>query len=167
MPIVRSGVYTLTISGQDRDKNKSSIQFYVSTANTVLEVITAIENTIIPAVQAVSDMLVTGWTISSAAELDDLSGLAPESSDVERKGVFSLGCADGTSMVLQVPSFLNSLVIDGTNTINTTAPAVIDFIDMIISDAVLALVRPRNYRGIDVNSLVKAPYKRHRASSKG
>jgi hypothetical protein len=167
MPIVRSGVYALTITGLDRDKNRGSIQFYVSTANTVLEVITAIENTIIPRVQAVSDMLITGWNISSAAELDDLSAQAVEASDVERKGVFSFGCADGSSMVLQVPSFLNTLVIDGTNTINTTAQAVIDFQEMIISDALLALVRPRNYRGIDINSLVKAPYKRHRASNKG
>lgn len=167
MPIVRSDVYTITITGLDRDKNRGGIQLYVSTTNTILEVITAIETNIIPRVQAISDMLITGWTISSTAELDDLSTLAPESSDVERKGVFSFGASDGTSMVLQVPSFLNTLVIDGTNTINTTATAVSNFTDMIVSDALLALVRPRNYRGVDINSLVKAPYKRHRASSKG
>jgi len=167
MPLVRQSVYTLTVSGQDRDKNKGSMQLYVSTANTILEVITALDATIIPTFQGVSDMLVTGWNIGSTAELDDLSALAPEASDVERKGVFSYGCADGSSMVLQVPSFRNTLVIDGTNTINTTDAAVIAFNDMIVSDAILALVRPRNYRGIDVNSLVKAPYKRHRASSKG
>lgn len=167
MPIVRQDVYGLTVTGLDRDKNRGSLQFYVSTANTVLEVITALEATIIPAVQGVSDMLVTGWNISSTAELDDLSALAPEASDVERKGVFSFGCADGSSMVLQVPSFRNTLVIDGTNTINTTDAAVTAFTNMIVSDAILALVRPRNYRGVDVNSVVKAPYKRHRASSRG
>lgn len=167
MAIVRSSVYNITITGVDRDKNRGSIQFYVDTGNTILEVVTAISTTIIPRVQAISDMLITGWTISSVAEESDLSAQAPESSDVERKGVFSFGCSDGTTMVLQVPSFLNTLVIDGTNTINTTAAAVTNFTEMVISDAVLALVRPRNYRGVDANSVVKAPYKRHRRNSKG
>jgi hypothetical protein len=166
MAFTRNPTYCLTLSFIDRDKNKGSTEFFVDTVNTVVEITTALEATIIPTVQALSDAVITGWSISSAAV--DLASAAPaETSDVERKGIFPFQAASGANYTMQIPSIKNTLVIDGTNVIDQTNAAVSTFVGMVISNAMLALVRPRTYLGSDVTRLQSTPTKKHRKSSKG
>lgn len=166
MAYTRSTTYVVTLTFQDRDNNKATTQFYTSTANLVLEVITAIEATIIPTIAALSDAVIIGWTISSAAE-DLAPVIAPETSDVERKAVFSFRAENGASYVIQVPSVKNTLVVDGTNVLDVNNAVVAAFRDMVVSDAILALIRPRTYLGGDITQLQRTPYKMHRASRRG
>ena len=166
MALTRNPTYCLTLSFIDRDKNRGSTEFFVDTANTVVEIIAALDVTIIPAVQALSDAVITGWSINSAAV--DLAPATPaETSDVERKGIFPFQAANGASYTLQIPSIKNTLVIDGTNVIDLANAAVTTFVDMVVSDAILALVRPRSYLGSDIGRLYSTPTKKHRKSSKG
>jgi hypothetical protein len=166
MAFTRQPTYCLTLSFIDRDKNKGSTEFFVDTVNTVLEIITALEATIIPAVQALSDAVITGWSINSTST--DLAPAVPaETSDVERKGVFVFQAANGASYTLQIPSIKNTLVIDGTNVIDQANAAVTTFVDMVVSDVLLALVRPRTYLGSDIARLFSTPNKKHRKSGKG
>lgn len=165
MALVRKPTYNVTINLEDRDKNTSTITFYVNTTNTIVETITAVENVIIPRINDLTNAIVRGWTISTSAEEDD-NLLAPEVSDVQRKGVFSFSAANGASYVISVPSIRNELVVDRTNVLDTSNILVSSFVDMVVSEAVLALVRPRTYLGSDIRRLEKA-VKHHRRSNKG
>jgi len=165
MALVRKPTYNITINLEDRDKNTSTLTFYVNITNTIVEIITAVENVIIPRLIDLTNAIVRGWTISTSAEEDD-NVLAPEPSDVQRKGVFSFSAANGASYVIAVPSIRNDLVVDRTNVLDTSNPLVSSFVDMIVSEAVLALVRPRTYLGSDIRRLEKA-VKHHRRSNKG
>jgi hypothetical protein len=166
MALVRKPTYLITLTYEDRDKNTSTVQFAVDTVNTILEITIAIDTTIIPAVNALTNAVCKGWSITTSAEEDDPALLAPEESDVQRKGVFSFSAANGAPVVLQIPSIRNTLVVDRSNVINNADAVVTDFVNMVTSPAVLALVRPRSYLGSDIVRFEKA-YKIHRASKKG
>jgi hypothetical protein len=150
----------------DRDQNKSTTEFFVDTANTILEVITAIETYIVPRVSALSDAVCTGWSINSAA-VDATPATPAETSDVERKGIFPFQAANGASYTLQIPSIKNTLVVDGSNAILTTQTDVANFIELVTSPTLLALVRPTTYLGSDIARLASVPTKKHRRSSRG
>jgi hypothetical protein len=166
MALVRSPVYTLNITLQDRDRNKSTLSFYVDTVNTIAEIQTAITSYFIPRIVAITNALVTGWSIVTSAEDSDVTAVAPEVSDVERKGVFSFRAANSASYVLSVPSIQNTMVVDGTNKIDIANAAVVDFVELVTSPTLLALVRPRTYLGSDITRLDKAE-KHHRGSRNG
>lgn len=166
MALVRHPTYSLTVSWKDRDNNKATTVFNVDTVNTMVEMTLALEGTIIPAMQALSDAVVTGWSINSAA-VDTAILVAPEISDVERKGVFSFAAENGSTYLINIPSIKNTLVVDDTNVIDRSAAPVIAFVDMVISDTILALVRPRTYVGNDITRLLSVPKKKHRNNPRG
>lgn len=166
MAFTRNPTYQLTISFVDRDGNKGSTEFFVDTVNTILEVITAIETNLIPAVQALSDAVVTGWSLTSSAS-DREPATPAETSDIERKGVFSFLADNGATYTLQIPSIKNSLVVDGSNIIDRSQAAVTTFINMVLSTSILALARPRTYLGSDIKSLQNTPNKKHRRNTRG
>jgi hypothetical protein len=165
MALVRSPVYTITVTMEDRDKNTSTVQFHCDIQNTIAEIVTAIDDFFVIWLQGLSNAIVKSWTISTTAE-EDQDVLAPEESDVQRKGVFSFTAANGASYVVSVPSIKNTLVVDRTNVINTADPFVSSFTSGVLSSGPLALVRPRTYLGSDIRRLEKA-VKHHRGSRRG
>lgn len=165
MAIVQEPFWTLTIALQDRDLNKGSVQLYVAATVLVADIITAMSTLIIPRITALSDAIVLGWSINRSA-FENAPALAPETSDVERKGTFTFRTAANRPVTMQLPSVLNTLVIDRTNQLDLTNVSVLAFTNMIIDGAVLGSVRPVSVTGDDVTVLVNG-YKRHRRSNAG
>jgi len=165
MALVADTTMSLTLSLMDRDRNVSTLGFNINNGGLLAVIETAISATIIPAVEAISDAAVIAWTLSVGAR-DHAPALPAESSDVERKGVFSFRAADGASYVTSVPSFKNTLVIDETNIIDKTAAAVVTFTDMVLDGSILGIAHPVTYLGSDIVNLVKA-VKKHRGSGVG
>jgi len=165
MAVTLSPVTNVTISLVDRDLNRSTIGFHVNAGVALGFIQDAITDTMIPAIEGISDAVVTGYTISSIAD-DPAPALAAETSDVERKGVFSFGAANGSSYVIGVPSIKNTVVIDETNKIDKANAAVIAFVQMVLDPSILDLAHPVTYLGSDITSLGKAE-KHHRSSRRG
>src|SRR5437868_8054818 len=106
MALTSSPVINVTVSLIDRDRNTSTIGFHVLAGIALGALETAITGTIIPAIEGISDAIVSAYTITAIAE-DLAPALAPETSDVERKGVFSFRADDSASYVVAVPSVKN------------------------------------------------------------
>ncbi len=165
MAITQNPFWTANISFQDRDLNKGSVQLNVAASVLVADLISALGTTIIPAVSALTDATLTGWSVTRTAQ-ENSPSLAAETSDVERKGVFTFRGANNRPVTMQIPSIRNTLVIDRTNQINTADPAVAAFTAMIVDGAILGATRPVTVTGSDITVFVNAE-KRHRGSSRG
>lgn len=166
MALVQSPTYNVTLSLVDRDRNVSTMSVHVPTTSLIGAVETWVSGTLIPAIQAISDAVVKAWTINSSAVDDTAVALAPESSDVERKGVFSFRAVDGSTYVVSVPSVLNTLVIDETNIISKSNAAIVNFATAMIDTSLVTLISPATYLGSDIIMLDKA-VKHHRGSRRG
>lgn len=167
MAVTQSPTYDVTIGLVDRDKNQSRITFHVPVGDTTVTALASdIEGGLIPALQGISDALVNSWAITLSAAENALISPPAETSDVERKGVFSFRATDGATYTCSVPSIKNSLVIDETNIINRADPLVTAFISAITDPAVLQLGKPSTYLGTDLVNCEKAR-KMHRGSSRG
>lgn len=167
MAITASPVVNISISLIDRDRNTSTLRYHVPSGVALGALEGAVTDKLIPAIQGISDAVVTGYTISVGAEDPD-AVLAPETSDVERKGVFSFRAADGSTYTVSVPSIKNTLVIDETNKINKADALVTTFINSVLDPSFLELdaIHPTTYLASDIKSLAKAE-KHHRGSSRG
>lgn len=165
MAFNRRPVWGLNFTMEDRDKNTSTLGFFVDSVNTVLEMETAVTTYYLPDLQALTDAKIKSWGLTSVWE-NDSTALAPETADVERKGVFSFRAANRAAFTISVPSILNTVVIDRSNIINPADTAVAKFVSDMLSSGLLALVRPRTYLGSDIASFEKAE-KHHRGSTRG
>lgn len=165
MALAQQPTYNVSLSLIDRDRNVSSMSVHIPTSSLIGAVETWVSGTLIPAVQGISDAVVKAWSISTSAVDDAAVALAPEAADVERKGVFSFRAADGSAYVVNVPSILNTVVIDETNIIDKTDAAVIAFRDAMLNTSGL-LITPSTYLASDLIMLDKA-VKHHRGSSHG
>lgn len=165
MALVQQPTYSVTLSLVDRDRNTSTMSVNIPTSSLIGAVEAWVSGTLIPAVQGISNAVVKQWSISTSAVDDAAVALAPEESDVERKGVFSFRAADGSSYVVSVPSLKNTVVIDETNVINKADAAVTAFTDAIL-DTSSTLITPSSYLGSNVVMLNKA-VKMHRGSRRG
>lgn len=167
MAVTQAATYNVTVGMIDRDKNKSNITFHVPKGATTVDALANdIEGGLIPALQGISDALVESYTISLTAAEHGLVSPPLESSDVERKGVFSFRADNGSTYVCSVPSIKNTLVVDETNIINRADPLVSAFISAITDPGVLQLGKPSTYLGADLVTCEKAR-KTHRGSSRG
>lgn len=158
----------VNIQLRDRDNNLSSVSFYYPSANTVANIQAEVETTLIPAVQALSDAVVSSWAIMfQAVDLDiDPTVDAPETSDVERKAVFVFSNGAFSTTKYEVPSVKNSLVVDGSNVLDVTDPAVTGFIAAIQTAGVDGL-KPSAIGNAAISKLKGTPHKIHRRSTKG
>lgn len=165
MALVNDVTMSLTLTMMDRDRNVSTISMNIVNGGLLAVIETAIISTIIPAVQALSDASCIGWSLTTGSR-DHTPAVAPESSDVERKGVFSFRALDGSMVHMAIPSIKNTLVIDETNIIDRTAGVVVTFVNMVLDGTILGIAHPVTYLGSDIVSLVKGR-KTHRGSSVG
>lgn len=166
MAITPSPTYNVSVSLVDRDKNRSSVSFHVPTTVTVGALADQMGSSLLPAITGVSDAVIESWSITLSATDQDAVDLAPESSDVERKGVFSFRAANGAPFVCQVPSIKNTVVIDETNIIDREDADVAAFITAVTDPGLLELGKPATYLGSDIVRLDKA-VKKHRGSGRG
>lgn len=166
MALVSAPTYNVSVGFIDRDKNRSTVQFSVPTTVTVGALSSQLGDSLLPALAGISDAVIESWSITASAKDDGAAALAPESSDVERKGVFSFRADNGAAYVCSVPSIKNSLVIDETNVIDRAAAEVAAFITAVTDPGLLELGKPSTYLGADIIQLDKAR-KTHRGSSRG
>lgn len=164
MALTLSPVYSVTITLIDLDWNTSNISLNFPATEAIATVEGFITSDVIPAIQGISNAVVKSWSITRSAIDNAAVADAPEESDVERKGVFSFRAADGSVSVINVPSFLNSLVTDRTNLITTGDALVVAFTDAIVDGITGAL--PSTYLGSDIVRLEHAR-KKHRGSASG
>lgn len=165
MALTQRATYDVNLSLVDRDRNVSSLGVHIPTSSLIGAVETWVTGTLIPAVQGITNAVVKSWSITTSAVDDAAVALAPEESDVERKGVFSFRAADGSAQLFSIPSLINDVVIDETNVIDKTDPLVIAFVDAIL-DTSVSLITPSSYLGSNIVLLDKA-VKKHRGSSRG
>jgi hypothetical protein len=165
MALTNDLTMNLTLSCMDRDRNTATVSFNIANGGLLAVIELAITGTIIPAVQALMDCTVVGWSLTTGGH-DFAAALPAESSDVERKGVFSFRAANGASYVLAVPSIKNTLVIDRTNQIDMSANAVQTFVATVLDGSILGIAHPVTYLNSDLVSLEKA-VKKHRGSGVG
>lgn len=166
MALTPNPTYNVTVTLVDRDKNKSTVGFHVPTSVTVGALADQMGSSLLPAITGVSDAIIEGWSISMTASDHDAASLAPESADVERKGVFSFRADNGAPFVCQVPSIRNTLVVDETNIIDRANVNVLAFINAVTDPGLLELGKPATYLGADIVAFDKAR-KTHRGSSRG
>lgn len=158
---------SVTIILKDRDNNIGSVSLYYPSTNTLANTIAEVEEDIIPAIQGLSDAVVQNYTISyNAYDLDVSAADAPETADVERKGVFVFNNGAFSTTKYEVPSVKNSLVVDGSNVLNVADPLVQAFIDA-ITVAGLDGLKPSGIGNSAILGLKGTPHKIHRRSSKG
>lgn len=160
--------YVVTITVVDLDKNTSPISLRYAGANLESAVRTEVTTVVIPALDAIIDGVVQSYSISRKFEETDLTILnaAPESSEVSRKGVFTFRTSYGTTSKVEVPSILNTLVINGSNIIDMSDPLVTAFLAA-LAPTVPGATSPVDPAGGTLVFTGRAGEKIHRKSSKG
>lgn len=162
------GTWSVNLSFLDRDNNPGKVSLNAPSA-AVLEDITGwINTTLAPSMVALSDAKLVKVSVSQDWVDATVAASTPaESADVERKGVFVFKVAAGYPSKVELPSFKNTKVIDGTDTINTADTDVAAFIAWMTDNSIFDTVGMANPRGEALTALKSAPHKIHRESSKG
>jgi hypothetical protein len=156
---------SVNVTLMDRDRNLSNMSFNIPNGGLLAVIETAITGTLLTAIAAITDAVIVAWSVTTGAK-DHAPALPPETSDVERKGVFSFRADNGASYVVAVPSIKNTMVIDQTNQINRLDAAVAAFIATVLDGSILGIAHPVTYLNSDIVSLEKS-VKKHRGSSVG
>lgn len=168
MPLVaanRPVRFSLTV--QDRDKNKGRAEISFPSTISIVDLVTNLT-----AIEALIAALTDGYIVDGTIGIDlrqtTVAGTPPpETSDVERKGSFVFKTAvEGSFAKIEVPSFVNTAVIDKTNLIDESNVAVAAFVAFMTGGLGGLTGAPVNGPGNDITELVNAK-KIHRASSKG
>lgn len=164
MAITTDAFWQLGLTFQDRDKNTSQMQLLLPDAIVIADAVAAIDGAFGALVGALSDAVLVGYSFSRGG-YDYAAAIAPETSDVERKGSFSFRADNGQVLRVTVPSIKNTLVVDGTNKINESDAAVAAFIDYILN-GVAGVLAPTTNAGGNPAQVINA-VKTHRGSSRG
>lgn len=159
--------WSATATFQDRDRNNSTMSINLPAALTFAAAETA-ALAFFNAAAATSDAVLYNYGLSKGAtDYDLLVALPPETSDVERKGVFQARAANGQIVKFEVPSIKNTLVVDGTNVILVADASVTAFIAAILDTGLGAGNSAVTNAGADLIANHGTPHKIHRKSSKG
>jgi hypothetical protein len=164
MAITTSPYWNLSLTFKDLDTNTSQMQFLLPDTVVLDDVVAAIDGAFGALVSPLSDAVLVGYSLSRGGT-DYAAPDAAETSDVERKGVFTFKADNGQVLRVSVPSIKNSLVINKTNIINTGDTAVAAFIAF-ITGGILGVGQPVTNGGGSAAQLLKAE-KTHVQSSKG
>lgn len=168
MALARGATVNVTYTFRDRDNNNSRTSVQLPSALTDADAETA-ALAVGAALQGASDAVLVAVSMSyDYLDTVALATQAPETADVERKGVFVFR-ADNPNIKsrIEVPSIKNTLVVDGSNVLNIADPLVIAVRDAVINSALGPGNSPVSVGGIDLTALAGTPHKTHRGSSKG
>lgn len=147
----------LSMTFQDRDKNKSTTGIFFQSALAYLDV-EAAAAAAVAAFGALSDAPIVEYSISrNYVETGAIN--PPETSEVQKKGYFSFSLADRRKTSFEIPSIKPSVVVDNTNVINTADALVVALVTAVTAGGT-------DVSGQDIIRLEKA-VKVHRQSSKG
>jgi len=164
MAFVADPYFTFTINLIDRDGNTGSFSMKIADTVAASDIVDAFSGDIATALGGLSDASIIGYSLTQSTQDPEYTQPA-ESSDVERKGVFSFRDSGNNPVIVSVPSVKNTLVVDNTQVLNTADALVGAFVNLFIT-GVLGVVRPISQAGNDVVRL-KSAKKTHRKSSKG
>lgn len=166
MAFVADGAQSMSVTFEDRDKNQSTVDFYVPAAVVSGDITTFVTGDLPTTLGALSNAGIRRVTVSKSWEQD--TWVVPvEASDVQRKGVFPWLASDRSKSRNEIPSIKNELVIDGTDFILQSDAAVTAFVAMVVDAGLLDVYGLGNYRGVKITGLDGVPYKRHRKSTRG
>ncbi len=159
--------WEITLTVKDEQDRTSFINFYIEnfdeaegSLNLFASVETAVQD-IVPFIDGMITGLITRISIGRAVALPSgLKTLPSLVSDVEEKGVFVFETLFGRTTVT-LPTFKDSLVLDGSDQIDTFDPDVVSFVfRMTDGDGTpLEYVRPSDNRGNVIFSLLSATEK--------
>lgn len=168
MARVNSNRMYIGITWRDNDANPAQSEYPVPIGDIVdIAGAFAYGNALINLADALSDAVIEKSSIRFEALEQDPAVLdAPETSEVSRKGRFVFKTVENTPAMLEIPSILHSLVVDGTNTISTLDPAVAAFIVAVIQGPPGADNGVVTGAGVQYSRFVRA-YKAHRRSTNG
>jgi hypothetical protein len=160
---------TWAVSGtfQDRDRNTATMSFRLPGA-LLFAAAEAAALVVLNAAAALSDAILYDYNLSRGAmDYSLLVALAPETADVERKGVFQARASNGQIVKFEVPSIKNTLVVDGSNVLLLSDADVTAFMAAIQDTGLGAGNSPVTNAGVDLVANHGTPHKIHRRSSKG
>lgn len=163
MAIVASPVWNVSISVKDRENKKADVSFSMDAAIAAADLEGIITGDIIPVVDALTNGVVVGWSMSRSAQ-ENTNPQAPEASDVQRKGVFLFKAENGAPYKLELPSLDNAFVVDGSDVLNPAATEVAALVAFVLGVGAVTGQEPRTY----LNALItqaNGAKKRHRRSS--
>lgn len=167
MPLTLEPIVRINYTIVDKDNNASRVGFLFPSTMDNADILTAATE-LATRLDAISTGVLKGYSITTEYADDTLSfANAAEDSDIERKGFFSFETTNGFRTSFSVPSFDNLLVIDGTNTINTSNALVTAFIDSVINTSLGAGNSPVTARGEDIARIAAPPVKKHRGNEEG
>ena len=168
MALVLNSVWQASIGFLDRDKNISGMGFFLPASLAHADAYAA-ALAIATAADALSDATLLSINLSLGAYDSVAAAIpAPETSDVERKGSFSFATANRNLKTrVEVPSVMNSLVVDGSNVLDVNNVAVQAFMTTMINTGLGANNSPVTAGGESLTAIHGTPKKIHRGSSKG
>lgn len=149
--------WSITYTFMDRDKNVGSATVYVDTTLDFAALETK-ASALALSMGALSDAPIVQYSITRLV-VDPAAPVAPEGSDVERKGRFVFKLADTRQTSVSVPSLKNTLVIDGSNLIDQSNILVSTFVTAVVADGADRV-------GVDIDALISAT-KRHIKNAQG
>lgn len=153
---------------RDNDNNSARSEYYLPSAG-ILDLATALAygDALVTLVDAMTDAVIESSSVRlESFETDPAILDAPETSEVSRKGKFKFKTEARTTAVLEVPSILNSLVVDGSNVISPLDPVVQAFITAVLQGPPGAGNGLTTGSGVQYNQFIGAE-KAHRSSSNG
>lgn len=149
--------WTVNVTFRDRDRNVSNLTAYRPATETFADV-DGWATTFVNQAAALSDGVLIGYSIGRTV-IEDAPAVPAESSDVERKGVFTFLLGDTRKTRVSIPSISNSVVVDNSNLIDANNIGVGLFITSLVTGGSDSI-------GTDIIRVQRA-YKMHRGSSKG
>ena len=168
MALADNPTWTAALTFADRDRNTSSISYNLPAALSFADAgaaMSAVNALITPLTDAV---LVGVSLVLGQYEATYPATLPPEGSDVERYADFAfVGATKPHRSSIRIPSIKNTLIIDGSNTVNLTDAAVAAFIAGFLNTGLGAGNSPVTGSGVDLVALANSPEKKHRYSRKG
>lgn len=166
MAWVQETAKSVTYQFRDLDGNPGTLTLYAPNDVLQADIDLWAQGTGYTTVLALTNASIVGYTTSGAWR-QDAPQAAIEASDVQRKGKFSMRVQGGGTSIFSVPSIKNELVVNGTNVLNPTDPAVVAMVNMLQDTGLFDVFGLGNYRGDKLITLARAPYKAHSASSEG
>lgn len=168
MAITDNLVWQMNVGYRDYNNNASNETFYYPGSESAGNVGGFLTGVLIPAIQGVSDAVVTGYSYSfGGTETDPTALIADPNSNVEKKMSLVFRDSGGGTAKFEIPSPRASLLVAGTQNFDPANAAVAALIAALINTGVLDTASVVNFRGLPLTARLGAVRQIHRGSRKG
>lgn len=168
MAITDDLVWQMNVSYKDYNDNKSTETFYYPGAESAGNVGGFLTGVLIPAIQGVSDAVVTGYSYAfGGTETNPASLIADPNSNVEKKMSLVFRDSGGGTAKFEIPSPRSSLLVAGTQNFDPNNATVAALIAALVNSGVLDTASVVNFRGLPLTARLGAVRQIHRKSNKG